>query len=474
MKKEFIAIGLVLALIVGTFGLAYGTSGILATFNTQGGTAVTTAFSCGVCHTSVPSLNPFGNDYLNSGLNLSPTLRDTDSDGDGYTNIAEINAVTNPGDRNSHPAPVTDTTVPTVSAFTIPATSTSLTVGITSFAATDNVGVTGYMVTTSSTAPADTATGWTPAAPTSYTFSSAGANTLYAWAKDAAGNVSAPRSTSVTITPPTTTTVVTLTKSGAGSGTVTSSPLGINCGGTCSASYASNAAVTLIARADADSYFAGWSAPCSGISTCNLTLTADTQVTAIFAPGYFDTVQGVYIGYYQRPADPGGLLYWADRLESTNGNLNEIIEAYASSPESQALYGTINSNNISDVVNRIYNALFGRDAETGGLNYYTNGFSAGQFTAATIMLNVLYGAQNEDLRSINNKLAAANLFTRTIDPELDGANFQVTYAGEQDAIAARTFLVSVTENPATVPTQDETTVNMKSYIADSGDPILNH
>jgi hypothetical protein len=108
---------------------------------------------------------------------------------------------------------------------------------------------------------------------------------------------------------------------------------------------------------------------------------------------YLDTVQKVYIGYYQRAADPGGLIYWAERLDATGGNLTKIIEAFANSAESQALYGTINSSNISTVVNGIYNALFGRDAEAGGLNYYVNGFNLGQFTAATIMLNVLYAAQ---------------------------------------------------------------------------------
>ena len=84
--------------------------------------------------------------------------------------------------------------------FTIPATATSLTVAITSFTATDNVGVTGYLVTQSSTTPSASATGWSATAPNSYTAGATGTVTLYAWAKDAAGNVSASRSASVTIT----------------------------------------------------------------------------------------------------------------------------------------------------------------------------------------------------------------------------------------------------------------------------------
>ncbi len=94
---------------------------------------------------------------------------------------------------------VVDTTLPTVGAFTLPATSTSLTVPVSSFTASDNIGVTGYLVTTSATKPLASAAGWSATAPTSVTAPAAGIVTFYAWAKDAAGNVSASRSASVNI-----------------------------------------------------------------------------------------------------------------------------------------------------------------------------------------------------------------------------------------------------------------------------------
>jgi hypothetical protein len=87
-----------------------------------------------------------------------------------------------------------------VTAFAIPATSSTLTVSITTFTASDNVGVTGHLVTETSSTPSAGASGWSAAAPASYTFATPGAKTLYAWAKDAASNISASRSASVTIT----------------------------------------------------------------------------------------------------------------------------------------------------------------------------------------------------------------------------------------------------------------------------------
>jgi Tol biopolymer transport system component len=77
---------------------------------------------------------------------------------------------------------------------------------------------------------------------------------------------------------------VTVSKVGTGSGTVISSPTGIDCGSTCSAQFAGGASVTLTATAEAGSEFVGWSGGgCSGTGTCPLTLNGDVSITARFA-----------------------------------------------------------------------------------------------------------------------------------------------------------------------------------------------
>jgi hypothetical protein len=77
-----------------------------------------------------------------------------------------------------------------------------LDVSITALEATDDVGVTGFLVTTSGTPPSASDAGWAASPPASFSFSAPGAYTLYAWAKDAAGNVSTDLSATVTITLP--------------------------------------------------------------------------------------------------------------------------------------------------------------------------------------------------------------------------------------------------------------------------------
>uniref|UniRef100_A0A6S6M1H7 Fibronectin type-III domain-containing protein n=1 Tax=Citrifermentans bremense TaxID=60035 RepID=A0A6S6M1H7_9BACT len=101
---------------------------------------------------------------------------------------------------------VTDATAPVISSFSMPASATALTVPVTAFAAADDVGVTGYQITESGTAPAAGATTWKTSAPTSFTFAATGSRTAYAWSKDASGKVSTAKTALVNITTATTTT----------------------------------------------------------------------------------------------------------------------------------------------------------------------------------------------------------------------------------------------------------------------------
>ncbi len=77
--------------------------------------------------------------------------------------------------------------------------------------------------------------------------------------------------------------IYTLSVSTSGSGTVTSSPSGINCGTTCTSNFTSGISVTLTAKAETGSNFAGWSGGgCSGTGSCAVTMNAAQNVTASF------------------------------------------------------------------------------------------------------------------------------------------------------------------------------------------------
>ena len=71
---------------------------------------------------------------------------------------------------------------------------------------------------------------------------------------------------------------------GTGTGTVTSSPAGINCPTTCSGNFASGTAITLTAHPNSGSTFTGWGGEiCEGTGTCTFTITANESATANFS-----------------------------------------------------------------------------------------------------------------------------------------------------------------------------------------------
>lgn len=78
---------------------------------------------------------------------------------------------------------------------------------------------------------------------------------------------------------------LTVAKTGIGNSSITSTPAGIDCGATCTGSYAWNTSVTLTAVPAADTVFKGWSGACTGTTTtCSVTMDQAQNVSADFAP----------------------------------------------------------------------------------------------------------------------------------------------------------------------------------------------
>src|SRR5262249_1010689 len=83
--------------------------------------------------------------------------------------------------------------------------------------------------------------------------------------------------------------MLSVTKQGTGSGTVQSSPSGINCGSDCSEPFLMGRGVNLFESPSGGSLFMGWTGGgCSGTSSsCFVTMNSDTTVTATFQPPVF-------------------------------------------------------------------------------------------------------------------------------------------------------------------------------------------
>lgn len=98
----------------------------------------------------------------------------------------------------------------------------------------------------------------------------------------AAGLASAAATPPQDATLPPTTYTLTITLAGTGSGTVTSTPAGISCKPTCSASFAAGTSVKLTTAPATGSYFSGWSGACKGTSACTVVMNSNLSATATF------------------------------------------------------------------------------------------------------------------------------------------------------------------------------------------------
>tara|TARA_X000001036_G_scaffold166613_1_gene157917 strand:- start:1806 stop:3101 length:1296 start_codon:yes stop_codon:yes gene_type:complete len=155
---------------------------------------------------------PFSIDAQTNNLSLGISLiqvPSTGNDTDGDTDTAEEDTVTGgSNDTGIDTDGEDDTTSPSNTSISINsnadnATSTSVMLSI---SATDSVGVTGYYVSESSTAPANNVSGWVSVTSTtsysanvSFTLSSVDneSKTVFAWFKDSAGNISLATSDSI-------------------------------------------------------------------------------------------------------------------------------------------------------------------------------------------------------------------------------------------------------------------------------------
>ena len=79
--------------------------------------------------------------------------------------------------------------------------------------------------------------------------------------------------------------VATITVTKTGAGTVTSLPVGIDCGETCAQSFRAGTQVALMAQPGAGFRFAGWSGACTGAAcTIDVAGSAGIEVAALFSP----------------------------------------------------------------------------------------------------------------------------------------------------------------------------------------------
>ncbi|NHZ32856.1 DUF4214 domain-containing protein [Massilia rubra] len=174
---------------------------------------------------------------------------------------------------------------------------------------------------------------------------------------------------------------------------------------------------------------------------------------------YNKVVQELYVSYFGRPADPNGLLALTgaladanaptdtaglDAAYASNARVRTLIDSFSTSAESSVLYGTAAPGfDTVRFVSQIYNNLFGRTPDAGGLAFWTKAIDSGSLTQAAAAHSILTGAltaANADAVLINRKVTFAKMFTASMDTP----NETYAYQGDMAAQFGRDLLSGVT------------------------------
>ncbi len=119
--------------------------------------------------------------------------------------------------------------------------------------------------------------------------------------------------------------------------------------------------------------------------------------------GTFDQITGLntddakmfrlYNAAFARFPDASGLEYWIDKYSSGTDDSRSVASSFLVSDEFKTLYG----ENISDetYINNLYKNVLGRDADSGGLDYWLGQLNSGTETRYEVLLGFSESYENK-------------------------------------------------------------------------------
>jgi uncharacterized surface protein with fasciclin (FAS1) repeats len=126
---------------------------------------------------------------------------------------------------------------------------------------------------------------------------------------------------------------------------------------------------------------------------------------ANLSPDHLQLLTELYIAYFDRAPDAGGLLFWGTSLDH-GVTLPEIAELFFDQPETQAKMPP--DLTASEFVDRAYQNFLERDPDQTGKDFWVGNLEAGTVSRPEFMLALIEGARAdtgspEDVRTIEDK-----------------------------------------------------------------------
>ncbi|HEY8025943.1 MAG TPA: DUF4214 domain-containing protein [Burkholderiaceae bacterium] len=210
------------------------------------------------------------------------------------------------------------------------------------------------------------------------------------------------------------------------------------------------------------------------------------------ASDYQSVVQGLYVSYFGRPADPGGLENFERALlnlnaptdirqlrnaAAANPAIEALIAGFGNSPESARLYGdfgaTNSTANTEAFVKAVFQNVVNRPPQPAGLIFWGDAIAGGRLSrgdaALAIMTAALVNQTTQglaDAHLIGNRLSVAAYFTDQVAQQ----NKTNAYSGSAAAGNGHAVLAAVTA-ATDVASYDN---SVQAYVAAMSTPSANN
>lgn len=191
---------------------------------------------------------------------------------------------------------------------------------------------------------------------------------------------------------------------------------------------------------------------------------------------YNDAVQQLYVSYFGRAADTGGLTNFSSALATANApkdiiglnsayatssTIKSLVDAFGTSTESSNLY----TGGTAAFVTAIFQNVLSRAPQTAGLDFWSSALDSGTLTRGNAALAIMAGAFANtstqgllDAALISSKIRVASNFTFALDTPTEVQN----YRGAVAASAARSMLATVSGTTDTDAFQSTVTATIAS------------
>jgi len=154
-----------------------------------------------------------------------------------------------------------------------------------------------------------------------------------------------------------------------------------------------------------------------------------------------------YIAYYGRVADVGGLAYWDNELKGAAGNFNAIANRFITGSEYTKRFGHLSNDQL---INGLFNQLYGRNADPEGLQWYVGLLNAGKQDFLSIAMDIFYGTDkgSNDMSVLENRKLLARHYITGMEPSaLDTTeDILASYLKEVNATNAQDICNRMSQN----------------------------